>query len=150
MMLFISKKKLPVGPVDELKPVPPKYAKGPVRNVATVSGEHPGGGGEGHELSEKSCGPPGTSPVNDQTKSGPLGNGPRSSNPPELLGAKLRDASPEKPVRAGELNVTLMPVKSTKPPEPEDEKLPVTVEGTLNVKVNEAPGAETAVVEPSA
>jgi hypothetical protein len=111
---------------------PGAIIKEPARNVAKSS----------LELREKICGP-----KNIQRKSSPSENTvSRSNNPPPALGAKLIEAGAVNPADVGEENVTLIPVKSTKPPDPvEDEKSPDTVEGTVKTKVNVDPGSDTEV-----
>jgi len=132
--LFISKKKLP------LKPVPPRIEKEPVQNV-------PAGPGQiSFRVVLKIWGP-----ANTQTKSPPPGrNASRSNNPPTLLGWKPRDASEVKPGNVGEENVTSMEFAKFATPKDklkhggvEDDE---HGEGTVNTKVNDAPGAETALV----
>jgi hypothetical protein len=92
-------------------------------------------------------------PKNDQSKSPPPGNASRSNNPPPPLEKKLRVAGAVKPVNVGEENVTSIDSagKFAMPPELEQSGVDDDEhgEGTVNVKVNVASGAETAVVEVS-
>jgi hypothetical protein len=95
-------------------------------------------------------------PKNDQSKSPPpLGNASRSNNPPPPVSKKLRVAGAVKPANVGEENVTSIDSagKFATPPDKleqagvdDDEH----GEGTVNVKVNDAPGAETALIPVSA
>jgi hypothetical protein len=133
--LLISKKKLP------LKPVPPVIGKEPVQNIPSDAVQVPV--------------PPGLkiwSPMNTHSKSPPPGNASRENNPPTKEGAKPREASDEKPVKVGEENVTSMLLMKFTPPGSiehagvEDDE---HGEGTVNSKVNDAPGAETGLVEVS-
>jgi hypothetical protein len=87
--------------------------------------------------------------MNSQSKV--LSGNVRLNNPGERppRGAKLKVPRSEKPVNVGEENVT-MEVKSTKPADTEQVRGEEEHgEGTVKVKVNDAPGAETAVVEVS-
>jgi len=134
--LFISKKKLP------LKPVPPRIEKEPVQNV-------PAGPGQiSFRVVLKIWGP-----MNSQSKSPPPGNASRENNPPTLLGLKLRDASDVKPGNVGEENVTSIEFPKFAKPKDKLEHGGVEDdehgEGTVNSKVNDAPGAETGLVEVS-
>jgi hypothetical protein len=133
---FISKKKLP------LAFVPPVIAKEPAQKVPAGPGQISSG------VVLKIWGP-----KNDQTKSPPLGNASRSNNPPPPLEKKLRVAGAVKPVNVAEENVTSIdsagkfatPIALVQAGVDDDEH----GDGTVNVKVNDASGAETALVEVS-
>jgi len=134
---FISKKKLP------LAFVPPMIAKEPIQKVPAGPGQISFG------IVLKTWGP-----KNDQTKSPPLGNASRSNNPPAPLEKKLRVAGAVKPVNVAEENVTsidsagkfAMPMDKLEQGGVDDDE---HGEGTVKVKVNDASGAETALVEVS-
>jgi hypothetical protein len=90
-------------------------------------------------------------PKNDQSKSFIPGNASRSNNPPPPLSKKLRVAGAVKPANVGEENVTLidsagkfaMPADKLEQAGVDDDE---HGEGTVNVKVNVAPGAETSLI----